>query len=150
MCDEHQLKLHDFSEVPERLPMITIDLEKKNLGAGFQDYQSKDLIRYKMYLQGYHKKCYHHWRPEDIRRVGLGAGSFKGFNTGGLLWGEKGSGKSQILSYLTGWAHENRWINVTVASCPEFVDAQHEIERWEDGLYLQHTLAQRFLSDLKV
>jgi hypothetical protein len=47
-----------------------------------------------MYLQGYQKKCNHHWRPEDIRRVGLGQGSFKGFNTGGILWGERGCGKS--------------------------------------------------------
>jgi hypothetical protein len=47
-----------------------------------------------MYLQGYHKKCYHHWRPEDMRRVGLAEGGFKGFNTGGLLWGEQGCGKS--------------------------------------------------------
>ena len=47
-----------------------------------------------MYLNAYHKKCYHHWRPEDIRRVELGKGEFKGFNTGGLLCGEKGCGKS--------------------------------------------------------
>jgi len=47
-----------------------------------------------LYLKGYHKKCYHHWRPVDIRRVGLEKGMFKGLNTGGLLWGEKGSGKS--------------------------------------------------------
>jgi len=47
-----------------------------------------------MYLNGCHKKCYHHWRPEDIRRVELVKGEFKGFNTGGLLWGEKGCGKS--------------------------------------------------------
>jgi len=94
-----------------------------------------------MYMRGYHKKCYHHWRPEDLRRVGLDSGMFKGFNTGGLLWGERGCGKSQILAYLTAWAHENEWVNLTVASCPEFVDVSHDIERMENGLYVQHTLA---------
>jgi hypothetical protein len=102
-----------------------------------------------MFLQGYHKRCNHHWRPEDIRRVGLAKGAFKGFNTGGLLWGEKGCGKSQVLAYLNAWAHECQWINVSVASCSEFVDATHDTERWENGLYFQHSLAQRFLSDLK-
>jgi hypothetical protein len=94
-----------------------------------------------MYLSGYHKKCNHHWRPDDMRRVGLDSGMFKGFNTGGLLWGEKGCGKSQILAYLTAWAHDAEWVNITVASCPEFVNEDHMTERMEDGMYLQHTLA---------
>lgn len=45
-------------------------------------------------MSGYHKKCVHHWRPLDIRRVALKNGQFKGLNTGGLLWGEQGTGKS--------------------------------------------------------
>lgn len=57
-----------------------------------------------MYTEGYHKICYHHWRPEDIRRVSLPR--FKGVNTGLLLWGPRGCGKSQILTYVTAWAHE--------------------------------------------
>ena len=149
MCNEQSIILHDFAEVVERLPILHLELEKKSLSGGFADLQSRDRIRYKMYLRGYHKKCYHHWRPEDIRRVGLGKGLFKGFNTGGLLWGERGCGKSQILAYLSAWAHESSWINVTVASCPEFVDASHEIERMGNGLYLQPALAARVLSDLK-
>jgi len=149
MCDEQNIVLHDFAEIVERLPILYLDLEKKDLSGEFTELQSRDQIKYKMYLRGYHKRCHHHWRPEDIRRVGLGKGSFKGFNTGGLLWGERGCGKSQILAYLTAWAHENSWINVTVASCPEFVDVSHDIERMENGLYLQHTLAQRMLSDMK-
>lgn len=66
----------------------------------------------------------------------MNKGAFKGFNTGGLLWGEKGCGKSQILAYLTAWAHENQWINVTVASCQEFVNGEWETDRMENGLYL--------------
>lgn len=148
-CDQQEIVLHDFSEVAERLPMIKVNLEKKNLSAENVDLQERDVVKYKMYLQGYHKRCYHHWRPEDIRRVGLAKGAFKGFNTGGLLWGERGCGKSQVLAYLSAWAHECSWINVSVASCSEFVDCSHDTERWENGLYLQHKLAQRFLSDLR-
>jgi hypothetical protein len=129
--------------------MIKVNLEKKSLSAENVDLQERDVVKYKMYLQGYHKRCYHHWRPEDIRRVGLAKGAFKGFNTGGLLWGERGCGKSQVLAYLSAWAHECSWINVSVASCSEFVDCSHDTERWENGLYLQHKLAQRFLSDLR-
>ena len=150
MCDKQNLVLHDFSEVVERLPIIKLRLEKKHLGEGFRELQNSEAIDYKMYMRGYHKKCYHHWRPEDLRRVGLDSGMFKGFNTGGLLWGERGCGKSQILAYLTAWAHENEWVNLTVASCPEFVDVSHDIERMENGLYVQHTLAQRMLNDLKI
>ena len=75
---------------------------------------------------------------------------FKGFNSGGLLWGERGCGKSQILAYLTAWAHENEWVNLTVANCEEFVDASHNIERMENGLYLQSVLAERILKDLSI
>ena len=149
ICDEKNIILHEFSEMIERMPFLKLDLEKKSLSDEFAELQKRDRIEYKMYMRGYHEKCFHHWRPEDIRRVGLGNGLFKGFNTGGLLWGERGCGKSQILSYLTAWAHESEWVNITVPSCPEFVDASHDIERMENGLYLQHTLAQRMLVDLR-
>ena len=57
-----------------------------------------------------------------MRTVGVGKGAFKGFNTGGLLWGERGCGKSQILAYLTAWAHANNWVNITVPSCQEMTE----------------------------
>lgn len=149
-CDENELKVHDFAEMPEHLRCLTITLNKADLSKDLQAIQSRDQIDYKMYLSGYHKKCNHHWRPSDIRRVGLAQGAFKGFNTGGLLWGEKGCGKSQILAYLTAWAHENNWINISVPSCPEFVEGdQFRIERMKNGLYLQPELAARMLSDLR-
>lgn len=149
MCNEKNLVLHDFSEFVQYMPIMKLELSKSTLSGEYADLQKSDKIQYKMYLRGYHKRCYHHWRPEDIRRVGLGKGAFKGFNTGGLLWGERGCGKSQILAYLSAWAHDNEWINVSVYNCPEFVDASHDTERMENGLYLQHSLAQRMLADLK-
>jgi len=149
-CDEKQLVVHDFAEIMEHLGVIKLTLKKEDLDGPFYPLQYRDVIDYKLYLRGYHKKCYHHWRPEDMRRVGLAAGAFKGFNTGGLLWGETGCGKSQILAYLTAWAHENSWLNITVPSCMEFTEGAYLVERMENGLYLQLELAQRFLSDLRV
>lgn len=150
-CEEKNLKIHDFAEIPEHLRCITIELKKSDLAKELQFAQARDSINYKMYLASYHKKCNHHWRPEDIRRVGLAQGGFKGFNTGGLLWGEKGCGKSGILAYLTAWAHENNWVNVSIPSCPEFVEGldEYRIERMKNGLYLQPELAARLLSDMR-
>lgn len=91
---EKNLKVHDFAEIPEHVRCLTVSLPKKDLPADLQQLQNNDVIEYKMYLANYHKRCYHHWRPEDIRRVGVAKGAFKGFNTGGLLWGERGCGKS--------------------------------------------------------
>ena len=136
MCNEKKLVLHDFAQVMEHMGSIKLTLNKSDLEPSLQNLQKNETIQYKMYLRGYHKKCYHHWRPEDMRRVALQQGAFKGFNTGGLLWGETGCGKSQILAYLTAWAHENSWINITVPSCLELVDSTHLVERMDDGLYL--------------
>jgi len=163
---EKNLKLHDFKEVMEHIGVVKLKLRVSDLSEDFQEalqkqaeqkarktmteeelkqlngnFIKRDQTQYKLYLRGYHKKCCHHWRPEDIRRVGLGTGDWKGFNTGGLLWGEQGCGKSQILAYVTAWAHENSWINITIPSCDEFVDGQHHQERMENGLYNQFEFA---------
>ena len=87
-----------------------------------------------MYLQNYHKFCKHHWRPDEIRRSSFA--KFKGHNTGALLWGERGCGKSSILAYTTAWAHESRWINFTISGPEEFVSGKSELYRWKNGLYL--------------
>lgn len=149
LCTEKNLVLHDFAEIMEHMRVLRLTLKKADLAAPFDALQKRDEIEYKLYLAGYHKKCCHHWRPEDIRRVGLAGGAFKGFNSGGLLWGEAGCGKSQVLAYLAAWAHENSWINITVPSCTEFADASFLAERMENGLYLQFELAQRFLTDMR-
>jgi len=114
--------------------MIKLNLNKSELGAPFAELQSRDVISYKLYMQGYQKFCNHHWRPEDIRRASFPR--FKGNNTGMLLWGERGCGKSQILSYTTAWAHEQRWVNFTISNPEEFVGGKTETFRWKNGLYL--------------
>lgn len=126
-----------MADMMEHNPILRILLEKSDLSSEYVECQGRDTIEYKLYNQGYQRRCSHHWRPEDMRRVGLGQGAFKGFNTGGLIWGERGTGKSAILSYITAWAHEqNNWINFTIPSCPEFVNLSHDTDRMRNGLYL--------------
>ena len=134
-----------FADICEVLPMITLDLPKANLSPAFADLQGRDNIRYKLYMQGYHKFCNHHWRPMDIRRV-TNEG-YKGANTGVLFHGEQGCGKSQILSYLTAWAHESNWMSVAITDQEAFINATTEIFRFKNGLYLQKDLAHRLCSD---
>jgi hypothetical protein len=74
-----------------------------------------------MYLANYHKICNHLWRPIDTRDVALST-EFKGQNTGCLLYGRKGNGKSGVLWYASAWCHENNWVNVTVPRTEDLVN----------------------------
>ena len=118
-----------FAQVCEVLPQIALDLPKKNLSAPFVDLQGQENIRYKLYMQGYQKFCKHHWRPVDIRRTTNDG--YKGANTGVLFHGEQGCGKSQILSYLTTWAHDHgaSWCSLAITDHEEFVNASTDIFR---------------------
>ena len=111
------------------------------------ELQGRDVIQYKLYLSGYHKFCNHHWRPEDIRRTTFDR--FKGNNTGVLFWGERGCGKSQILSYVSAWAHENEWVNLSVTDPEKFISGKTDLLRYKNGLYLQQNLAKQFLEDFR-
>jgi hypothetical protein len=119
--------------------MLRLDLNKGSLSQGNQDRQVNETVKYKLYLQGYHKFCKHLWRPEDIRRVSFNR--FKGYNTGCLLYGERGCGKSQILTYLTAWAHEKQWVNLTISDPQAILGGDGAIFRHKDGLYLQFEVA---------
>lgn len=127
--------------------MIVLDLPKANLSPVYSEGQSRENVRYKLYLQGYHKFCNHHWRPKDIRRVTNDG--YKGGNSGVFLHGPPGSGKSQILSYLTAWAHESNWMSVAITDHEAFI-SKSDIFRYKNGLYLQQDLAQRLCKDFLV
>lgn len=127
-CEDFGREPRTFNEICEAIPCVTLSLSKANLSAGFTDLQNRDEIRYKFYLQGYQKTCYHHWRPIEIRRIANEG--FKGAFSGALLWGESGCGKSQILSYLTAWAHESNWCSVAITDSEGFVNAQTDIFRF--------------------
>lgn len=67
---EKKLNPQKMGEIIENMPLVVINLEKKNLGSA-ADLQRNEVHQYKLYLSGYHKLCYGLWRPEDIRRVSL-------------------------------------------------------------------------------
>ena len=140
----HQAK--DFSEVCEVLHMIHMQLNKKDLSV-FSELQGREVIDYKLYMQGYHKFCNHHWRPSEIRSTSFH--QFKGNNTGCLLWGERGCGKSQILTYVTAWAHESDLINFTISNPEQFVGGKTDLFRHKNGLYTQDDLAANMLAAFK-
>ena len=144
----HSKKLNPqkLSEIIENLSMVVIDLPKSNLGK-YSDLQKNEVHQYKLYLSGYHKVCHGLWRPEDSRRVSLP--NFKGANSGLLLWGNRGVGKSQILTYVTAWAHENKWAVLAIPKADAYTDGKHEIFRFKNGLYLQPILAKKLLMQLR-
>ena len=82
-----------------------------------------------------------------MRRVSFDR--FKGNNTGLLLWGERGCGKSQILTYATAWAHETKWINFSITDPEAFTGGMTELFRFKNGLYLQKDLAVNLLKDFR-
>lgn len=49
-CDQHNLVLHDFNEVFEKLTMVKLDLEQASLSEGFKELQKAEKLTYKMYL----------------------------------------------------------------------------------------------------
>lgn len=117
---EKKLNPQKLGEIIEHMPLVVLDLERKNLTGSAVELQKNDVHHYKLYLSGYHKICTGLWRPEDMRRVSLPR--FKGGNSGLLLWGDRGAGKSQILTYVSAWAHENRWAVINVPKAEAFVD----------------------------
>ncbi len=60
------------------------------------------------------------------------------------MWGDHGSGKSQILTYLTMWAAECDWIVLPITHGREYVSGE-AVLRHKDGLYLQENTARRLL-----
>jgi hypothetical protein len=73
--------------------MIPIKLDPANMDTvvAKEDLKLSKPTTYKMYVQGYQKKCYHHWRPDDMR---YSIDGFKGFNSGAFIHGDTGVGKS--------------------------------------------------------
>lgn len=67
---EKKLNPQKMGELIEHMPLVVINLDKKNLGSA-SDMQRNEVHQYKLYLSGYHKLCHGLWRPEDIRRVSL-------------------------------------------------------------------------------
>lgn len=89
---EKKLNPQKLGEIIEHCKVINIDLDKKLLPGDIAQLQKNEVHQYKLLLSAYHKICYGLWRPEEMRRVSLPR--FKGANSGLMLWGNRGVGKS--------------------------------------------------------
>lgn len=89
---EKKLNPQKLGEIIEHCKVISIDLDKKLLPGEIAQLQKNEVHQYKLLLSAYHKICYGLWRPEEMRRVSLPR--FKGANSGLMLWGNRGVGKS--------------------------------------------------------
>lgn len=74
---------------------------------------------------------------------------FLGLNSGAMLYGDRGSGKSGVLTYVTAWAWKNNWIVVKIPSVHRLTQEEIDFVRHEESrLYLQPELSREFLDDL--
>ena len=110
-------------------------------------WRQKKTSKFVLHLTSFYELCTYQWRPESHRTL---IKDFKGFNSGCLLTGEAGCGKSQILTYLHAWAKENNWIVLPIPRATKFTKDPSEIERHPTGMYMQHVFAQELLLDLKI
>ena len=127
----------DFAD-SEKIPIDPKILEK---------WISKKTSKFCLHLTSFYELCTYQWRPESHRTL---IKDFKGFNSGALLYGEAGCGKSQIMTYLHAWAKENKWIVIPIHKATRFTKDPASIERHPTGLYLQHELAKELLLDFKI
>lgn len=86
--------------------------------------------------------------PAFMRKYGLK--NFFGFNSGGIINGVRGAGKSGLLMYAIMWAHKNNWIVVNPPNAYYLTQERQQLVRHhESGLYLEHAKAQLFLRAFK-
>jgi hypothetical protein len=111
------------------------------------NWAQKKTSKFILHLTSFYDLCTYQWRPESHRTM---IKDFKGFNSGVLLHGEAGCGKSQILTYLHAWAKENNWLVIPIHKATRFTKDPAYIERHPTGMYLQHDLAKELLLDLKI
>lgn len=72
-----------------------------------------------------------------------------GLNSGIMLYGDRGTGKSGVLNFVTTWAWKNDWVILKVPSVYRLTQEEISYKRHEESrLYLQPQLATEFLNEL--
>lgn len=88
--------------------------------------------------------------PTAMKPKGFSTENFMGFNSGVLLYGDSGVGKSGSLMYSTMWAHKNDWIVLCPPSAYDLTQNPKPIKRHpESGLFLHLELAADFLKKFR-
>lgn len=76
--------------------------------------------------------------------------NFVGLNSGIMLTGSRGAGKSGVLNFLNLWAIKNDWIVAPLFKSSTLTKNKTMIRRHNiTGLYLQNDLAVEWLKDFK-
>ena len=73
------------------------------------------------------------WRPKAMEDDSFH--HYKGFNTGALLHGESGAGKSQIMSFVSLWAHEMGWFVIPIKGSNFTSNPRTMVEYHYSGLH---------------
>jgi hypothetical protein len=80
LFESEDIHLRELRDVIELRRMLEVELVKSDLGEFAEHAEfTQDTKKYKIYLQGHQKYCFHFWRPEDMRQYALQR--FKGFNS---------------------------------------------------------------------
>jgi len=144
-----------FDEIINAFKIFKFNLDYADIKA-FCEYKGYRLcdeiaqrtqVQFTLHLTNYYENCKMQWRPKDHREILSG---FKGFNTGALLYGEGGNGKSMTLAYLHAWAKESGWVVFAVNDPRKFTHASYDLERHPSGTFVQPELAKEFLLDFKI
>ena len=86
--------------------------------------------------------------PQVMREHGFK--NFIGFNSGAILSGVRGAGKSGLLMYAVMWAHKNNWIVINAPDAYHLTQDKSKYKRHHDsGLYLEFSKGRTFLRAFK-
>jgi len=145
---------HMIRNLPEKINPHTAndifqEFSKVRLSLRDPKDNSKVTHNYYLLLGSKYKNVFQaQWRPDEIRSR---LNKYRGINSGALLHGPRGSGKSQILSYVSLWAKQNGWIVMDIPDVSKYLDGENIIVRHNvSGLYLQPDLTIELLKDFKL
>ncbi|EAR88042.2 ribosomal death-associated protein (macronuclear) [Tetrahymena thermophila SB210] len=145
----NQLFEQIFKQINERAhPEFSNPQQYKQFLEDIQKFQIsiKDCTEHEIDLIKYCKEP--RWIPRNIKKYSLR--KFIGFNSGALLYGDSGSGKSGTLLYVTMWAHYKKWIVLNVPSAFNWTQKEWKFVRHpKTGLYIQNELAQDWMKSFK-
>ncbi|EGR31197.1 mitochondrial ribosomal protein s29, putative [Ichthyophthirius multifiliis] len=120
--------------------------DRTNTNSQFLSQFLRNILEHRIEVEKYSKEP--RKIPRNIKSYSLD--NFVGFNSGCMLFGDHGSGKSGVLLYVTMWAHYNKWIVVNVPNAYDWTQKSHPYQRHPlTGIYIQNELANEWLKSFK-
>lgn len=130
-------------------PQVFRDKEEVEKENQLKEYRERRSALKKKLITEY--KPLYNLTPLEIYNLNHNHTKYSGFNSGILLYGEAGCGKSCVLSYLHSWAKENNWFSVPVFKASNFFSKVNEdLEPHANGLFITEKAAKEFLLEMKV